>query len=185
MDLENFRAFFLARQVHVKDFVEASFAQQFRRKLRNIIRGADDEHRRVFLREPGQKSPEHARGGAAVGCAGALRADECLVNFVHPQHRRRDGLRHANRAPDIFLRRPDKAAEHPAHVEPQQRQLPQPRDRLGAKTFAAALHAEQQNAFRRRQTERPRLVGERDGAFDQPVLQHRQAADVREILVAA
>jgi len=38
MDAKNFRPLFLARQIHVKNFVEPAFAQKFRRKLGNIIR---------------------------------------------------------------------------------------------------------------------------------------------------
>ena len=58
----------------------------------------------------------------------------------------------------------------------------EPRNRLGAQALAAALHAEQQDALRRRQAERARLVGEGHGALVQPVLEHRQAADAGEVL---
>src|SRR5206468_3670487 len=45
VDAENFFAFFRAREVYVKNLVEAAFAQQFGREIGNIIGGGDDEDR--------------------------------------------------------------------------------------------------------------------------------------------
>ena len=53
----------------------------------------------------------------------------------------------------VLLARADQAAEDPADVEPQQRQLPEARRRLGAEALAAALHAQQQHPLGRRQAE--------------------------------
>ncbi len=66
MDLENFLSLIRGGQIHEKDFVQAPFAQQFGRQLRNVVGRGDDKYRRGFLRKPGQKCSKNARGRAAV-----------------------------------------------------------------------------------------------------------------------
>ena len=112
-----------------------------------------------------------------------MRAGERLVNFIHPQDCRGDRFGHGDGAADIFLGRTDQAPKHPAHVETQQRQLPLRRHGLGAQTFAAALHAEHQNAARRGQAELACLDCERRRALVQPVLEHGKPADVSKAFV--
>ena len=152
--------------------------------MRNVVRRRDDEHRRGLFRKPGEKRAEHARGRAAVGRAGALRAGERLVDFVHPQNRRRDRFGDGDGAAHIFLRRADEAAEHAAHVEAQQRQLPQ-----------AAKPLWRTDSFRnpaRRACKMPFGAGKPKARASsvkamarllQPVLQHAQAADVAKSFV--
>src|SRR2546430_2278733 len=44
VDAEDFRALFLGRKVHEKDFVEATLSQELGRQLRDIVSGRDDEY---------------------------------------------------------------------------------------------------------------------------------------------
>ena len=118
----------------------------------------------VFSRQPGEEGAEHARGRPAVAAGRAARPAERLVDLVHPQDRRGDALGRLDRPPHVLLARADQAAEHPADVQPQQRQLPQARRRLGAQALAAPLHAQQQHAARGRQPELRGPVGERQPA---------------------
>ena len=82
----------------------ADFAQRVRRQLRDVVRSCDDEYRRRFLREPGQKSAENPRGRSAIGNAAALRAGKCLVDFVHPEDCRRDRFSDRDGTADILFR---------------------------------------------------------------------------------
>lgn len=56
-------------QVHEEQFIPASLPEEFRRKLRNVVCGRDDEHQRRLLLHPGQKRPEHTSGRSAIRCA--------------------------------------------------------------------------------------------------------------------
>src|SRR4030095_6459157 len=67
MDAENFLPFFWRRQVDKKDFVEAPLAKEFRGQMRDIIGRGHDEDRGGLFRQPGQKRPQDAGGGAGVG----------------------------------------------------------------------------------------------------------------------
>ena len=85
------------------------------------------------------------------------RGGEALLDLVDPEHggreRSRDLDRLAQRQLGAAL-----AAERGGEVEAQQRELPLARHRARRQRLAAALHAEQQQAARRRQPERHRLV---------------------------
>ena len=53
-------------------------------------------------------------------------------------------LRDADGAAQVLLARADQPAEHPAHVEPEQRERPLGGDGLGGEALAAALDAEEE-----------------------------------------
>ncbi len=71
-----------------------------------------------------------------------------------------------------------------ADVEPQQRQLPQARGRLGAEALAASLHAQQQHSLGRRQAELRGPLAEGRAPLAEPVLEIVQPRDRRELLLA-
>ena len=152
-------------------------------QLRNVIGRCHNKDRRGLFRKPRQKGSKDPRGRAPVREPGALRSGKGLVDLVHPKNRGRDRFGHRDRPADVFLRRPDQAPEHPAHIEAQQRQLPLRGHRLCAKALAATLDAQQQNPFGGGQAERTRFVGEGDRALVQPVFQDGESADVREAVV--
>jgi len=181
VNLKNFGAFFFGGKVHKKDFVKASFAEEFGRELRDVVGGGDDEDGRGFFGEPGEESAEDAGGRASIARTGTLRAGEGLIDFVDPKNGWGDGFGDGNGAADVFLRRADEAAEHSAHVKAQERELPLVGDGFGAEAFAAALDAEHEDALWRRQTEFAGLGSEGDGAFVEPVFQDGEAADMFEI----
>ena len=180
MDVEDLPPLRRGGQVDEEDLVEAALAEQLGRELLDPVRGGDHEHRRGLLLQPGEERAEHAGGHAAVGHPGGLRSREPLLDLVHPEHHRGDALRHPDRLAEVLLRGADEPAEDPAHVEPQERQAPLRRDRLGGEALPAALHAEEEEPLRLRQAEAARRVGEGGAAPVEPGLEGGEPADVAE-----
>jgi hypothetical protein len=58
--------FRLIGQVYEEQFIEPAFAKHFRWKLRHVVSGGDDEHRRGFLLHPSDERSEHSGSCAAV-----------------------------------------------------------------------------------------------------------------------
>ncbi len=104
MDLEYLLPLLVGRQVHEEYLVEAALPQKFRRELRYVVRGRDDEHRRSLLLKPGDERGEYPGSRARVAERGALRTGEAFLQLVYPQDRRRDRLGDRDRAPHVLLR---------------------------------------------------------------------------------
>ena len=82
------------------------------------------------------------------------------------------------RAAEVLLRLADVLFVQPSGVELEQRQLPLPGDELRGERLAAALHADEQHAFRRREIHRLRLGREADARVLEPLLQSRESAQL-------
>ncbi len=120
-DVPDLRSLQRFRQIDEEHLVEPSLAQELGRELGHVIGRGDHKHRLVLFLHPAQKRAEHAGRGAAIGGAAGLAAREALLDFIDPQHARRDGLGCLDDGTQVGFRLPDDAAEHPAHVETQQR----------------------------------------------------------------
>jgi hypothetical protein len=184
MDGKDFATFGGGGEVDEKDFVESSFPEQFGGQLGDVVGGGDHEYGRVLFGEPGEERAEDTGGGAVVGCAGGLGAGKGLVDFINPEHGGSDRFGDSDGAADVFFGRADEAAEHAAHVEAQERELPQVGDCFGAEAFAATLNTEQEDAFRWWQPERAGFAGESDCAFAQPILEDGHSTEVGECFLA-
>src|SRR5262249_50517555 len=78
--------------------------------------------------------------------------------------------------------RVEEGSKNAGDVEAEQGQLALMGNRFGAKAFSATLDAQHQNAAGSWQTKSPGFARERQRAFVEPILEHRQTADLREIL---
>ena len=155
MDPEDLGALRRARQVDEEELVEAPAAQQLGRDAGHVVRGRHHEDRRLLLGQPGEEGAEHA-ARARVARGGG----KALLDLVDPEHRGGERFRHLHGLAQGRLGALGRAAERGREVEPQQREAPLARHRLGAQRFSAALHAEQQQAARRGKAEAAGLLAE-------------------------
>jgi len=103
-------------------------------------------------------------------------AGEGFLDFVHPEHAGGDDLGDLHGLADVFLRRAQDAAEHRAHVQAQQGQLPHAGRHLGAQALAGAGNADQRHAPGQIQAVFPGFLAEGQPALVQPGLEGFQAA---------
>ena len=104
---------------------------------------------------------------------------DMAFSIVDPEDHGGDRFSHLDRPAHVLLRRSHQAPEHPADIQPQERHLPEARDRLGAEALSASLNAQQEDPLAEA-GRNPRLVRECQGAR-KPFLQVGEAADVAEL----
>ena len=86
---------------------------------------------------------------------------EGLLDLVDPEHARRHAFDRGERAVQALLALADVLVEQATGLQTQQREAQLPRHDAGREALAAALHAEEQEAAWRRQTEGLGLLAER------------------------
>ncbi len=129
------------------------------------------------LLQPGGERAQQPRR-PRVGAVARRAAREALLDLVHPERHRRHAPRPPPaRAPAPPRRRPGEP-EHARQVEPEQGHAQPRRRRLGGQRLAAALHAHQQHAARRRQPEAGGVRVEGQGPLLHPGLEGLEAAQV-------
>lgn len=177
MDGENFLAFGSPRKIDKEDFIEAAFAEEFGREIRDIVGGSHDEDRGRFFVEPGEESAEDACAGARIaGMIGV--ACESFVDLIDPKDGRGDGFGDLNGAADVVLGRTDEAAEHFSDIKAKEGHLPEAGDSFGGEAFAAAVDANEENAARRGEAELAGGGREGEGASLEPGLESGESAHV-------
>jgi hypothetical protein len=178
VNLEDLATDRLRGQVDEEDFVEASFAQQFRRKHVDAVRGRDNEDLLPLLLHPGQERADDAGGGAAITAVGTAHASEAFFDFIDPEHARLEGRGNLQSGADVAFGLANDTAEDLAEVEAQQRIAPLFGDGLGDEAFTATLHAKEHDAFRSLDALFLRLIGEGALALLQPDFEVFESANV-------
>jgi hypothetical protein len=144
------------------------------------VRGGGDEDRPgvVALLHPGEQGPDHTGGDPTVEGAAAGGTCGPLFDLVDPEDAGGHGGGDLEGRPQVGLGLADKGAVDPAHVEPEQRQVPRPGGCLGGERLAAPLDPEQQDAAWGLQAEVSGFLAEGPRPAAQPVLQEVEAAHV-------
>src|SRR5437868_15397451 len=84
MDSEDGRPILGVRQID-KDWREAAFAYLLGCKLPHVVCSGDDEHARMWVRQPAEQRTNHPARRAAVRSSGRLHAAYCLFVFRQMQ----------------------------------------------------------------------------------------------------
>ena len=155
VQVEDAATFLAAGQRQKKDLVEPSFAQQFGGELLHTVGRRHHEHRRLFLRHPGEHAGQNPLAGPAVTASVPA---EALVDLINPQHAGGHGLGPLNGFPGAGFTGADQPREQPAHIQAQQWHRPASGDRLCRERFAGSLGTDQQNTAGCGQPEAARIV---------------------------
>ncbi len=154
MNRKNLLALGLIRQVDEKQFVEAPFANQFRRQDGDVVAGGGHEHRSFAILHPGKKGGQNARGNAGIDRRRIRPASgKDFFQFVNPEHAGRKTFGDAKHFLNSLLGLADVLVEDGGSIELHQRQLPLSGNGASAHALAAALHSENDYSSRRLQAE--------------------------------
>src|SRR5262245_2931314 len=102
MNFENIAPVLWRREIDVKDFIEAAFANHFGRQTANIVRCSDDEHRLAPFGHPSEHGAENAARESVVVVADG----HALFNFIEPKNARRHDFGHFQSEAEILFRFP-------------------------------------------------------------------------------
>ena len=124
------------------------------------------------------RNVEKIRATGRVAAPASRAARDRHLDLVDPENRRReplDGLQGPVKA-RLGIRGP----EDDVHVEPEEREVPEGRDRLDRERFSAARHPHHQESLRNGKTRLDRFPREECLSLPEPVLEVLEPADVVE-----
>ena len=163
-------------QVDEEDLVEASLADQLRRQRGDVVGRRDDEHASTCVSASQVRNAPSRRREVPLSPSPVARPFS--ISSIHSTHGAMT-LGGRQRLAQIALRLADVLVVDRAEVQPQQRHAEDAGRGARRDALAAALHAEQQHAFRRLELRRGAVEGRL--AQLQPLLEPRHAAEVGEL----
>src|SRR5208282_778244 len=132
---------------------------------------------------PGQKRRQQAGGDSGVGASGiGAAASKDFFQFVDPQNARGEAFGYAEDLLDALLGFADEFVVDGGGVEFHQRKLPFSGYGLRAETLAAALDAEDDDAFGRIEAELAGAIVPGAATLFEPALQVVETADARHVV---
>src|SRR5450755_417747 len=176
VDLEDFDALVVERQVHEEDFIEAALADHFGGQQVDAIGGSCHEQAAGFFLHPGEEEGEDTALLAARFGGG-----NAHLNFVEPQDGGRHVFEHLAGGHEGSFGLAVAAGEDLDHVDAVERQLEIRSNGFHRKALAAAGNTHHQQSLGRDICAEGVAHLKEFAAFDQPLLQAFETADLAHV----